>query len=147
MAQAESSLLTDNAPLKRRKLVPDAASKPPASGPARPNTTSCVSIEVREDVRPTVVEHTENPLQLLAHATEHCLPLPSLGLPPTHTSREVQASSATQCRDGRHDEALRTFFGPRRIDLDVGPHLDPINLGLVTMPEAEELFNLYGPPY
>lgn len=86
-----------------------------------------------------VVEDTENPLQLLAHATEQCLPLPQL----SHGQNWPTAAITGQAhsRGDKSHESLRNFFGPPRVNLDVGPSLDPISLGFVTSIEAEDLVN------
>lgn len=88
-----------------------------------------------------IVEDTENPLQLLAHATEQCLPLPQLssGRP----SSTLTSSTEAQRQGGRADDLLGRFFGPPRVNLDIGPSLDPISLGFVTAIEAEDLVNYF----
>ena len=37
-----------------------------------------------------------------------------------------------------------SFFVPIKASLDVGPELDPVDLGLITFEDAKDLFALYG---
>lgn len=88
-----------------------------------------------------VVEDTENPLQLLAHATEHCLPLPQVSLQHEQPRNTLFFQRGTRSQGEKGNEMLRTFFGPPTVNLDIGPSLDPISLGLVTITEAEDLID------
>ncbi|KAF2145859.1 uncharacterized protein K452DRAFT_220757 [Aplosporella prunicola CBS 121167] len=67
----------------------------------------------------------ENPLQLLAHASD------------------LSRSRLTQQDVNRNNDAGQGFFRPLKPKLDVGPDMDPIELGLVTQAEAEELFEYF----
>ncbi|KAI1813210.1 hypothetical protein GGS20DRAFT_599411 [Poronia punctata] len=90
------------------------------------------------------LDDAENPLQLLARTSELLSsigvssnasalgPLPSKSLP----ARETMGG---QDQDGN----LATFFGPFQPRLDVGPELDPIEIGLLTLGEAEALFTYF----
>lgn len=80
------------------------------------------------------VDDAENPLQLLARASD--LSAPSH---PTSTSIHT-ATSYNPASSG--DRKLRAFFGPFRPSLDIGVDIDPIDLGLVTKEEATILFAL-----
>jgi hypothetical protein len=40
------------------------------------------------------------------------------------------------------DVSAKSFFIPAQAKLDIGPDLDPVDLGLVTFDEAESLFSL-----
>ncbi|ODM17096.1 hypothetical protein SI65_07495 [Aspergillus cristatus] len=92
----------------------------------------------REQEDSLALDDAENPLQLLARASD-------LQLSPAETqkapvpSRQQPAISRTQ----DHDSGANSFFVPVRASRDVGPELDPIDLGLVTMEEAESLFSFF----
>jgi len=81
------------------------------------------------------VDDAENPLQLLARASDLSLPSgqehsqPFASAPPL---AQKQGSSVTQ--------NLEAFFGPFRPSLDVGEDIDPIDMGLVTLEETDMLF-------
>jgi hypothetical protein len=81
------------------------------------------------------VDDAENPLQLLARASD-------LSGPPNQTSYTTNRSSFSQTRSPNvgSDPELRAFFGPFRPSLDVGSDIDPIDMGLVTEDEANTLF-------
>lgn len=81
------------------------------------------------------VDDAENPLQLLARASD----LSALSKQPSFT---VNVPSSVPRSPDLGDEKLRDFFGPFRPSLDVGPDVDPIDLGLVTDEEAALLFSL-----
>lgn len=84
------------------------------------------------------VADAENPLQLLARASD-------ISTPPfqqqSHSANSFMSSASTQLPDARWKEDLQAFFGPFRPSLDVGEDMDPIDLGLVTMEEADALFS------
>jgi len=77
------------------------------------------------------VDDAENPLQLLARASDLSIPQqqqPYAPNPVTHAQRQ----------DFGQD--LQTFFGPFRPILDIGEDIDPIDMGLVTLEETDLLF-------
>ncbi|KAL4923332.1 uncharacterized protein BDV17DRAFT_245929 [Aspergillus undulatus] len=90
------------------------------------------------------LDDAENPLQLLARASDLQLSpnhvrdtamWPSLATPqPTEGPSTGAESNAT---------AAKTFFVPVKANRDIGPDLDPIEIGLVTLPEAESLFTFF----
>jgi hypothetical protein len=81
------------------------------------------------------VDDAENPLQLLARASD-------LSGPPNQASYTTNRSSLSQTRISNFgaDPELQAFFGPFRPSLDVGSDIDPIDMGLVTEDEANTLF-------
>ncbi|KAL4868947.1 hypothetical protein BDV12DRAFT_89991 [Aspergillus spectabilis] len=90
------------------------------------------------------LDDAENPLQLLARASDLQLSpkdirdtatWPSLASPQPATGPSVSVES--------NAPAAKSFFVPVRATLDVGPDLDPIEIGLVTLPEAESLFTFF----
>lgn len=94
------------------------------------------------------LDDAENPLQLLARASDLQLSpndvrdiatWPSLATP--HPTAESQVSLESNAI------AAKTFFVPVRVSRDIGPDLDPVEVGLVTLPEAESLFSLYDLSY
>ncbi|TGJ82523.1 hypothetical protein E0Z10_g6239 [Xylaria hypoxylon] len=90
------------------------------------------------------LDDAENPLQLLARTSEL---LSSIGasnnesavgyLPPNPLPNRERAVG------GDHDGNLPVFFGRFQPRLDVGLDLDPIELGLLTLSEAEALFTYF----
>ncbi|GKZ26744.1 hypothetical protein AbraIFM66951_004801 [Aspergillus brasiliensis] len=89
------------------------------------------------------LDDAENPLQLLARASD-------LQLSPTEV-RDVhrwppstfpQPTGMPQSSTEGSDPAAQSYFVPIRANLDVGPDIDPIDIGLVTPSEAESLFSL-----
>ncbi|RYO92803.1 hypothetical protein DL764_008077 [Monosporascus ibericus] len=80
------------------------------------------------------LDDAENPLQLLARTSELLSSIePQQPLLTTSASNSQKPSSA------RHND-LQRFFGSFQPRLDVGEDLDPIELGLLTLAEAEALF-------
>ena len=86
------------------------------------------------------VDDAENPLQLLARASDlHVSPKSGN----EHAAREV-----TPHQRARHSKQIEKisevekFFKLGQFSLDTGPDLDPIDLGLMTVEEADSLFNL-----
>lgn len=86
------------------------------------------------------LDDAENPLQLLARASDLQL------LPPSgqnHASSPLPLSSSGATTYSSHSSRVTdSFFVPIKASLDVGPELDPVDLGLVTFDEASMLFNL-----
>ncbi|TAQ89728.1 hypothetical protein B7494_g1930 [Chlorociboria aeruginascens] len=79
------------------------------------------------------LDDAENPLQLLARAADH----PPPQQPLTHHNLQVPRIIHL---DKPRDESLRKFFGPFQPRLDIGDDIDPIDLGFVTVEEADVLF-------
>ncbi|KAK0124703.1 hypothetical protein ONS95_009646 [Cadophora gregata] len=75
------------------------------------------------------VHDAENPLQLLARASDLSAP-----------NKQTSYLSPPRFPGAVGDQQLRDFFGPFRPSLDVGEDIDPIELGLVTEEEASILF-------
>lgn len=83
------------------------------------------------------VDDAENPLQLLARASD--LSVPS-GKTPYAAGILSSVSLPPRTEFGK-DHDLQAFFGPFRPSLDVGEEIDPIDMGLVTVEETDVLFN------
>lgn len=88
------------------------------------------------------LDGAENPLQLLARASD-------LQMSPHKTVNEQPAplatpgpsvSEAAMTKDGRSEN--KWFFAPLRAVADTGEDVDPIEMGLVTTEEANDLFSL-----
>ncbi|KAJ6111567.1 hypothetical protein N7523_007628 [Penicillium sp. IBT 18751x] len=86
------------------------------------------------------LDDAENPLQLLARASD-------LQLSPTgvrHVPKSPLPSIAPLPQESSElDMSAKSFFVPTRAHMDVGSELDPIDLGLVTIDEAESLFSFF----
>lgn len=83
------------------------------------------------------VDDAENPLQLLARASD--LSVPS-GQAPYAAGILSSVSHPPRTEFGK-DHDLQAFFGPFRPSLDLGEDIDPIDMGLVTVEETDVLFN------
>ena len=88
------------------------------------------------------LDDAENPLQLLARASD--LQLSPGGVQDTQRS-PLPLQVSTFPAESREPDGLgaKSFFVPVRASRDIGPDLDPIDVGLVTLDEAESLFTLY----
>ncbi|KAL2863116.1 uncharacterized protein BJX67DRAFT_267316 [Aspergillus lucknowensis] len=90
------------------------------------------------------LDDAENPLQLLARASDLQLSPDDVrdpaGWPSLVTPDPVAGPSPTV---GTNVAAAKSFFVPVRANVDVGPDMDPIEIGLVTLPEAESLFAFF----
>ncbi|KAJ5930787.1 hypothetical protein N7466_006280 [Penicillium verhagenii] len=89
------------------------------------------------------LDDAENPLQLLARASD-------LQLSPTVLRQELKslqppliAQSASLQHASSANFGAKSFFVPARANLDIGPELDPVDLGLVTFDESESLFSFF----
>lgn len=94
-------------------------------------------IHVSGDNDNFAVDDAENPLQLLARASD--LSVPS-GQTPYAANILSSVTLPPRTEFGR-DHDLQTFFGPFRPSPDVGEDIDPIDMGLVTVEETDVLFN------
>ncbi|KAI1738640.1 hypothetical protein F4680DRAFT_424518 [Xylaria scruposa] len=90
------------------------------------------------------LDDAENPLQLLARTSEL---LSSIGASNGRSTVGRLPSKTLPSRDrtagNDQDGSLPVFFGPFQPRLDVGPDLDPIELGLLTLSESEALFTYF----
>jgi hypothetical protein len=105
------------------------------------NGSRLPSYDQRPD--PNDLADAENPLQLLAQTSE-------LLLGPDHRDQAGQSaqSNAIGIRTNgaekpKSGDDIRNFFGSFKPQLDIGPDLDPIDLGLITNEEADELFSYF----
>ena len=87
------------------------------------------------------VDDAENPLQLLARASDlHVSPKSGAD----HTAAEPMSQQRT--RQGKQSDKIsevEKFFQLSQFSLDTGPDLDPIHLGLITVEEGETLFSFF----
>lgn len=87
------------------------------------------------------LDDAENPLQLLARTSELLSSIGASGNASGNGHLPSKSLPTQEVVSGHdHDSNLATFFGRFRPRLDVGPDLDPVELGLLTVPEAEALF-------
>ncbi|TVY36594.1 Satratoxin biosynthesis SC1 cluster transcription factor [Lachnellula occidentalis] len=80
------------------------------------------------------VDDAENPLQLLARASD-------LSVPSSAPTTSNFASRGQRCQP--RDQDLEAFFGPFRPSLDIGQDVDPIEMGIVTEDESTGLFSYF----
>jgi len=83
------------------------------------------------------VDDVENPLQLLARASDLS------SLEPSWSTYSPSSLTLPSLQGLDHGQDVQEFFGPFRPKLDVGEHLDPVDLGLVTIEECDMLFNYF----
>lgn len=83
------------------------------------------------------VDDVENPLQLLARASDLS------SLEPLWSSYTPSAVTLPSLQGNDQGQDVHTFFGPFRAKLDIGEHLDPVDLGLVTIEECDMLFTYF----
>jgi len=83
------------------------------------------------------VDDVENPLQLLARASDLS------SLEPSWSSYNQSSSVLSPLQGRTQSQDVHDFFGPFRPKLDIGEHLDPIDLGLVTIEECDMLFTYF----
>ncbi len=88
------------------------------------------------------LEDAENPLQLLARASDLPMSPQNIPPPPDHVSPAVTVNNSGQREKLTDNYDLRSFFGPLSPNLDIGEEIDPIDMGYVTPSEADVLFNL-----
>lgn len=108
----------------------DAISVPRGSTPSQGNVAE----------ESLAVDDAENPLQLLARASDlHVSPKAG------NAAMAVEAMSHQRSRQSKQSDKIsevEKFFKLTQFSLDVGPDLDPVNLGLLTLEEADTLFSL-----
>lgn len=86
------------------------------------------------------VYDAENPLQLLARASNlHLSPNSSVDQSPI-TNMSLNRGSSIM--DDQDESEVHAFFATTHFNLDIGRGYDPIELGLVSEDQAEQLFNL-----
>ncbi|KAL2816756.1 hypothetical protein BJX63DRAFT_135355 [Aspergillus granulosus] len=86
------------------------------------------------------LDDAENPLQLLARASDLQLSPNDVREPPMAPPNLVTGSPVAV---GANVTPAKSFFVPVRANLDVGLDMDPIEIGLVTLQEAESLFAFF----
>jgi hypothetical protein len=89
------------------------------------------------------LDDAENPLQLLARASDLPIASPDPSLAQNHpTSTTSNSSRLEYLRHDSSSQDLGNFFGPftPHYQLDIGEDIDPIDLGFTTVNEAEALF-------
>ena len=84
------------------------------------------------------LNNADNPLQLLAMAS--VLPGQSPSTATSTSPAGIASHPGQQDITANDDAGLQRFFGSLMPRLENGPHLDPIDLGLVTQEEADSLF-------
>ncbi|CAG7930970.1 unnamed protein product [Penicillium olsonii] len=87
------------------------------------------------------LDDAENPLQLLARASD--LQLSPTGVRHVPKSPPPALPQTLFQRDAPPEPSAKSFFVPARANLDVGPEVDPVDLGLVTFDESESLFSYF----
>ncbi|KAF4215776.1 hypothetical protein CNMCM5878_007765 [Aspergillus fumigatiaffinis] len=90
------------------------------------------------------LDDAENPLQVLARASDlQFSPAECRDAPRLSTSSVSQSSLRPHSSPNEDLPIARSFFVPVKAKLDLGPDMDPIELGLTTLHEAELLFSFF----
>ncbi|KAK3313065.1 hypothetical protein B0H66DRAFT_569455 [Apodospora peruviana] len=127
-------------------LLPDASSDPGDSSGSemdamsipQESTPSQSHVAAEESL---AVDDAENPLQLLARASDlHVSPKAGNEHPAAEAMSHQRARLAKQ--NDKISE-VEKFFQLTQFSLDIGPDLDPIDLGLVSTEEADSLFAFF----
>jgi hypothetical protein len=84
----------------------------------------------------------ENPLQLLARASDLQLSPTGVRRAPGPPMPSSEGGPSFLLNTPPGEPSAKSFFVPARANLDVGPEVDPVDLGLVTFDESESLFSL-----
>ncbi|OQD67011.1 hypothetical protein PENPOL_c004G00101 [Penicillium polonicum] len=104
-----------------------------------PRMTSPRDMHAEESL---ALDDAENPLQLLARASDLQLSPTGMRRAPKSPLPSSEGPSFLQSTPIGEPSA-KSFFVPARANLDVGPEVDPIELGLVTFDESESLFSFF----
>ncbi|KAI0127196.1 hypothetical protein BJ170DRAFT_624540 [Xylariales sp. AK1849] len=110
--------------------------------PSQPGTH--VDVPVQRSEGELKVDDAENPLQLLARTSEllsAIQPRVADGGASSHFASKSTHRGLPMPNENDND--LQRFFGRYRPRLDVGNELDPIELGLISLAEAEALFSYF----
>ncbi|KAJ6153457.1 hypothetical protein N7497_007776 [Penicillium chrysogenum] len=104
-----------------------------------PRMTSPRDIHAEESL---TLDDAENPLQLLARASDLQLSPTGMRRAPKSPVPLSEGPSFMQSTS-QGEPGAKSFFVPTRANLDIGPEVDPIELGLVTFDESESLFSFF----
>jgi hypothetical protein len=116
----------------------------PSPMPRQSVSSVAMSSMQQPDQDSYALEDAENPLQLLARASD--LPVSPHASSTTLNDKPTPGaptSHPTQRPSNGANSDLKTFFGPLTPNLDIGEDIDPIDLGLVTLQEADYLFSYF----
>ncbi|KAH8881673.1 hypothetical protein GQ53DRAFT_667295 [Thozetella sp. PMI_491] len=146
---AEDALKKDASPDHPRQGVdaggmPDASSDDSSGSDQEDDhrTQSTVVAQGRVPEESLAIDDAENPLQLLARASDlHVSPASGAGQPASPDSI-IRRTPHPHDSESSLLEA-ENFFRFGQFNLDAGPELDPIELGLVTDEEADSLFSFF----
>lgn len=133
LSEAQELLPTDTAIRSVKSSGPSSHPQQDPRGQAQRQLTA-VESNIPGDNYP--VDDAENPLQLLARASDLSIPTQE-----PHPKRPLFTASQAPRQDTGGDHDLQIFFGPFRPSLDIGDDIDPITMGLLTIEEADVLFS------
>jgi hypothetical protein len=129
-----------------KKLLSDQGEEKTVGGSQATLSPDEKTLQVTEtDVAPTSnagddqLEGVENPLQLLARASDLRIASP---LTPPGGNASTPGTWLSGSEHGPYLDVQR-FFLPMKANLDQGPGLDPVDVGLVTLEEAEMLLTYF----
>lgn len=137
---------TNDDELEREASMPQEASRPDTSlVPELRSSTRDLELDAEvphypEKPSDVTINNADNPLQLLAMASA----IPdndSVQPSPAVTSYVSPAAPTTSTERGDENET-QDFFSPMVSKLDVVTTMDPIDLGLISVPESQQLFSL-----
>jgi hypothetical protein len=122
----------------RKLLDENQGDEEPADSENTPRSSDNTQQVAERDVPGTssddqlALEGVENPLQLLARASD-------LRIASPHTIEDIVSTPGSRLTGNEPFSDVHRFFLPMKASLDQGPGLDPIDVGLVTLEEAENL--------
>ena len=101
------------------------------------------SLRIAEEADELTINNAGNPLELLAIAS--AMPEDLTTASPSTIAKvspvNLGSSGRVQSMISDDDDQTQLFFSPTTTRLDLGPEIDPIELGLITQHEAQKLFN------
>ncbi|KGO76700.1 hypothetical protein PITC_090540 [Penicillium italicum] len=131
LGQVQGQLMQNEHEHERERDISDASDHPRITSPRGMHAEESLALD-----------DAENPLQLLARASDLQLSPAGMRHAPKSPLPLSEGPSLLQSNPIGEPSA-RSFFVPARANLDVGPEVDPVELGLVTFDESESLFSFF----
>lgn len=91
------------------------------------------------------LDDAENPLQLLARASDLRLVSSAYAADQASNLQSPLSPHENTIYSDNSSRNVHSFFLPMKASLDVGPEIDPVDLGLISLEDAKTLFALCGP--
>ncbi|KAL2836205.1 Zn(II)2Cys6 transcription factor [Aspergillus pseudoustus] len=111
------------------------------SSPSSPQTSPVLLPRDTISGESLALDDAENPLQLLARASDLQLSPNDIRDAPVAAPPNLAAGASVSVET--NVAPAKNFFVPVRANLDIGSDMDPIEIGLVSLQEAESLFSFF----